>query len=124
MYLLDTNVVIDFCNAKLPNSAKEMLAKIEPKISVITQIELFATNKLSKQERENLFAFLKITTVYTQIGSNIINQTITIRQQYKTKLPDAIIAATAMVNNLVLLTRNTTDFNNIKGLKVVDPYIL
>lgn len=49
MYLLDTNVVIDFCNSKLPNNAKEMLTKIEPKISVITQIELFATNKLSKK---------------------------------------------------------------------------
>ena len=87
-----------------------MLAKREPKIAEITQIELFATNKLSKQEREELLTFLKITTVYTQIASNIINQTITIRQQYKTKLPDAIIVATAMVNNLVLLTKNTSDF--------------
>lgn len=43
---------------------------------------------------------------------------------HKTKLPDAIIAATALVYDLILITRNTADFKSIDGLKVVDPHSL
>jgi len=39
-------------------------------------------------------------------------------------LPDAVIAATAIVNNSVLLTNNVKDFANIKGLKVINPHHL
>jgi len=37
-------------------------------------------------------------------------------------LPDAIIAATTIENELTLITRNIVDFKNIKGIKVLDPY--
>lgn len=37
-------------------------------------------------------------------------------------LGDAIIAATAHLNNLELLTRNTNDFSHIPGLHLVNPF--
>jgi predicted nucleic acid-binding protein len=40
------------------------------------------------------------------------------------KLPDAIIAATALVYDLTLITRNTSDFKNMEGLKVINPFDL
>jgi predicted nucleic acid-binding protein len=40
------------------------------------------------------------------------------------KLPDAIIAATALVYDLTLISRNAADFKNIQGLKAVDPHSL
>lgn len=46
------------------------------------------------------------------------------RQHKKLKLGDAIIAATALIYDLALLTRNTVDFNNIQGLQVIDPHKL
>lgn len=52
MYLLGTNVVIDFCNSKLPNNGKKSLNQTEPIISVITQIELFASLKISQTEKK------------------------------------------------------------------------
>ena len=52
----------------------------------------------------------------------IVNKTIHIRQKQKIKLPDAIIASTALANGLVLISRNTKDFTNIPGLEVVNPY--
>jgi predicted nucleic acid-binding protein len=52
----------------------------------------------------------------------VIIKTIQIRKATKAKLPDAIIAATALVNQLVLITRNTKDFTGIDGLKMLDPY--
>lgn len=36
---------------------------------------------------------------------------------------DSQIAATALVSNAVLVTRNTKDFEDIKGLKLVNPFI-
>jgi predicted nucleic acid-binding protein len=38
------------------------------------------------------------------------------------KLPDAIIAATALVYELTIITRNTKDFEKIEGLNVINPY--
>ena len=52
MYLLDTNAVIDFCNDKLPVNATNFIESIEPKISVITAIELFAFEIISKTEKK------------------------------------------------------------------------
>ena len=124
MYLLDTNVVIDFCNSKLPIKAKELLISVEPAISVITRIELFASGKIPEQERLTLEAFVSIATIYNSINAEIIAKTITIRQQYNTKLPDAIIAATAIIYDLVLISRNTSDFKNIQDLQVINPYSL
>lgn len=124
MHLLDTNVVIDFCNSKLPTNSKNLLISIEPSISVITRIELFASAKISEQEKLTLEAFVNISTVYDNINEEIIAKTIAIRQQHNTKLPDAIIAATALVYNLVLISRNTSDFKNIQGLQIIDPHSL
>jgi predicted nucleic acid-binding protein len=122
MYLLDTNTVIDFCNSNLPANAKNLLAGIDPAISVITQIELFASDKIPLRDKLNLEAFVGICTVYDSINTNIVAKTIAIRQQHKTKLPDAIIAATALAYNLVLISRNTSDFKNITGLTCIDPH--
>jgi predicted nucleic acid-binding protein len=125
MYLLDTNTVIDFFNAKLPMAGKSFLMSIdETKISVITRIELFSSSKIPIDERVSLEAFVKQTKVYETLNIDIINQTILIRQTHKTKLPDAIIAATALVHNLTIISRNTKDFQNIDGLKVIDPYTI
>ena len=56
------------------------------------------------------------------LTSEIIDKTISIRKKYKIKLPDAIIAATALVYDLILFSRNTADFKNIQELKVINPY--
>jgi predicted nucleic acid-binding protein len=40
----------------------------------------------------------------------------------KKKLPDAIIAATALVYDLTLLSRNSSDFSGINGLKIINPW--
>ena len=38
------------------------------------------------------------------------------------KIPDAIIAATALHHQLVLATRNTDDFKEIEGLAYINPF--
>lgn len=124
MYLLDTNTVIDFCNSKLPLNAKKFLTNIEPAISVITSIEMFASAKIPENELITLESFIKIATIYDRIDSEIVAKSIEIRQKYKIKLPDAIIGTTALVNNLTLITRNISDFDEIEGLEIINPYNL
>lgn len=122
MYLLDTNAVIDFCNGKLPENAKNLLIDIDPAISVITQIELFASVKISDSEVKTLQQFVGFCVVYDNITSDIINRTIAIRKMYRIALPDAIIAATAIVNKLTLVSRNLSDFKSIKELLIINPH--
>ena len=54
----------------------------------------------------------------------VILKGIEVRKEYLIKLPDAIIAATAKVYDLSLVTRNIDDFKNIKGLKLINPWKL
>lgn len=124
MYLLDTNAVIDFCNAKLPSNAKKLLSEIDPAISVITRIELFASNKIPDEEKRVLEGFISISTVYDNINEAIVSRAISIRQQHNIKLPDSIIAATALAYNRILISRNTNDFQNIGDLQLINPYAL
>ncbi|HAL83190.1 MAG TPA: hypothetical protein DCO83_13965 [Mucilaginibacter sp.] len=50
--------------------------------------------------------------------------TIELRKKYKIKLPDALIAATALHYRLILITRNISDFNKIAGLKIINPHTI
>ncbi len=58
------------------------------------------------------------------IDEIFIEKTIIIRQNKKIGLGNAIIAATAIVNNLTILNRNVVDFKNIENLKVLKSYNL
>lgn len=57
-----------------------------------------------------------------ELEQSVKLKTADIRKAHRIKLPDAIIAATALVYDLALLTLNTVDFSNINGLKIVNPW--
>ena len=124
MYLLDSNVIIDFFNSKLPDNGKKFIDDIDPIISVITRIELFASSKLSETEISKLNSFVEIVDIIDYLNSEIVEKAVLIRQKHKIKLPDSIIAASELANNLILVTRNISDFNEIEGLKLINPYNL
>jgi len=54
------------------------------------------------------------------LSQAIVNKCIEIRRERKIKTPDAIIAATALVNNLILVTSDS-DFQNISDLQLINP---
>jgi len=87
-------------------------------ISIINKIELLGYPDLDKNE-EDKFNLLIDHAVIHQIDNTIIEKTIVIRRKHKIKLPDAIIAATCIVNGLQILTLNTKDFENIDGLTIM-----
>ena len=120
-YLIDSNVIIDFCNGKLSLKGKDLLLNIEPEISIITQIELFASKNISIEEHTLLEKFSSICVVHS-VNADLVDTTINLRQNYKIKLPDAIIAATALCKNLGLISNNVSDFKKIRNLEVINPY--
>jgi predicted nucleic acid-binding protein len=119
-YLIDTNTVIDYLDNKLPVNAADMLDVEELDISVITRMELLAWRNAKPEQIFILNQFINSVVIWG-LDEPVILKGIEIRKEYLIKLPDAIIAATAMVYVLSLVTRNIDDFKNIKGLKLINP---
>jgi len=55
------------------------------------------------------------------VTNETIKNAILLKQNKKIALGDSIIAATAIENNLTLVTHNTKDFNWIDNLLILDP---
>jgi len=121
--LIDTNIAIGYIGNRLsPKSMDELdtIFDAEYHISVINKIELLGYPNLDRNE-EDKFNLLINHSILHPIDNKIIEETISIRKGHKIKLPDAIIAATCLVNGLDILTLNIKDFENIDGLKVIEP---
>lgn len=121
-YLLDTNTVLDYMGNKLPGKAKSALAQIiddEINLSVINKIELLWFSKVE----QDLIDFVSCSNI-CMMDDGIVEKTIEVRRLYKIKLPDAVIAATALHYDFILVTNNTKDFKSIKGLVILNPHEL
>ena len=122
-FLIDTNVIIDALGTVMPVKTKKFIAGLTPVVSAVTYMETLGWHKASAQQLAPLRLFMDAATILP-IDQSIVEQTVLVRQQKKILLGDAIIAATALVHNLTLMTRNINDFKNIEGLKTLDPWHL
>lgn len=91
-----------------------------PNVSIITKFEVLRFNT-STDVYKVLEDFVN-ESIVLELNDQVVNHTITICKSHRIKLPDAIIAATALANNLTLITRNIADFKNIKGLELMNPW--
>lgn len=122
-YLMDSNAVIDYLSGQFSKEGMSFMIKVVnniPMISVITKIEVLGY-KTNPDASVFLRSFIEDSIVFG-LSDSIVEQTIELRKQMKIKTPDAIIAATALVKELTLITRNTKDFDNIEKLKVFNPF--
>jgi predicted nucleic acid-binding protein len=121
-YLLDTNFVINYFKGIFSDDADKFTDSVINDltyVSVITRMELLSWQSLKPKDEEVIKEFIFDSTVFS-LEENIITKTILLRRTNKIKLPDAIIAATAIVHNLQLITHNLKDFKNIPELIVDD----
>lgn len=93
-----------------------------PTISVITEIEALSWINSDKSKELIVKEFIQETTILA-LTPAVVAACVSIRRSRKMKTPDAIIAATAIVHNLSLITSDST-FNNIQDLHVIDPQAL
>jgi predicted nucleic acid-binding protein len=116
--LLDSNILIDVLNghreAQVEWESHEGVA-----ISVLTWIEVMAGAR--EQDREGTLRFLRRHRKIA-ITDAIAVETVRLRREQRLKLPDSVILATAIAENLVLVTRNTRDFGSSERVRI--PYKL
>lgn len=109
-YMLDTNAVIYLLSGRI----RMPLPEGQYSASIITEIELLSFSGLTQedeQEIQNLL--LAIDRIY--LTDSVRDETIRLRRKTKLKLPDAIIVASALIHDAILLT-NDKDFSTIDGL--------
>jgi predicted nucleic acid-binding protein len=125
-YLLDTNILIYLDKGITDPNVAIFLSEATSEgatISIMTEIELLGFKFSSSADLEKMEELISDTTVL-QLDRAVALQTIAIRRRHKIKLPDAIIAATAITHDLVLVTRNMSDFRSISTLSVMNPFDL
>jgi predicted nucleic acid-binding protein len=121
--LIDSNVLIDYVAEQFNTAQLKKLDEIFDSsfaISIITKIETLGYNAHQGDE-EKMKLFLSLASVI-MLTDEIVQKTIDLKKSVKIKTPDAIIAATALVKGLTIISRNTIDFKKLQGLKVVNPY--
>lgn len=126
VWLLDSNAVMGYLNQ---DSAPGFIAQFElalvegAAVSVITTIEVLGWrghDAASRASAEKLLGCMD----EIPLTAAVVQQTIALRTSYSIKLPDAVIAATALTHSLKLVTRNLVDFERIAGLGVVNPFVI
>jgi len=104
--VFDTNILIDYLLG-YPAARKEIQQYNDPQISIITKMEILVG---AAENNEDLIrGFLNRFSIIS-INDEIAEAAVIIRKEYKIKLPDAIVWATAKCNTSLLITRNIKDF--------------
>jgi len=129
-YLIDTDTLIDFAHGE--SDAVRVIGAIVPEgvaLSAVSLAEYLRGVYVSRQGergRELLRQFLHLTnapifSVDEQVADKYgeVQAGLT-RRGLKGNNFDVLIAATAMVHRLILVTGNAKDFKKIEGLKVFE----
>ena len=119
-YLVDSNIIIYHLNNE-PIATRFLQNNISiSTISQLTFLEVLSFDFSEEDEQKIIELLEKFTILDT--SKEISLQAIKNRKNKKIKLADNIIAATTQVYDLILVTRNTKDFNQI-DIKILNPFL-
>ena len=118
--LLDSNILIYGASGEHP-ALDAILDRTDLAAASVTRIETLGFHGLSAIERhwlETAFARMQILPLDDAVAARAI----ALRQESRMALADAIIAATALVHRLPLVTRNVDDFRHLAELEIRNPF--
>jgi len=121
-YLIDNNVISNYFSEFFSEKGMAFIAEVIdqiPNLSVITEIEALSWVNPDKSKEAIVSEFVRDANVFT-ITPEIVARCVAVRRSRKIKTPDAIIAATAVVHGLTLITSDR-HYDNIQGLQLLDP---
>lgn len=118
--LLDSNVIIYSAEPQY-QQIRDLIARTSPSVSAISYVEVLGFPRITSLQIAEFTAFFAKAPVFA-IDQPILDQAVLLRQQRRMSVGDAIIAATALVHDETLVTRNIADFPWITGLKLLDPF--
>ena len=110
--LIDTDVFIDHLRGEV--ELKPGRNRLH--YSVITRAELFAGNSATDLISQLLAPFREVT-----VDRSVAERAGRVVREFELRMPDALIAATALETRLTLMTRNRKDFDKVRGLRVRTP---
>lgn len=118
--LLDSNIFIYGAEEGEPR-LDAILDRSDLAVASVSCIETLGYHRLTDTERHGLETAIARMTVLA-LEDTVVGRAISLRQERKMGLADAIIAATALVHQLPLVTRNVDDFKHVAGLEIVNPF--
>ncbi len=123
-FLLDTNIVLGFLNGnvKIKDFFEKKIADANLHVSQITHMELLGYPGITTHEEKSLKTFLTYLKILP-ISDAVFDQAILLRQATKLKLPDALIAATAITCNFTLVTCDSDLLNKSTHFHSINPII-
>jgi predicted nucleic acid-binding protein len=121
-YLLDTNVVIAFLSGT--EWARSFFEKAKSdgaafSVSSVTRMELLGFSDITSEE-ETILAHILEAMRIAPISREVEDEAIKLRRSHKVKLPDAIVAATAIVTNATLVTADRS-MVRLRSVRVLNP---
>jgi toxin FitB len=120
-WVLDSNVWIEAA-AGVPHATRALAQAAAADwcgYSSISRLEVLGFPNLTAAEESALQVLLS-QFHEIQISRAVIDRAIHLRQQVRIKSPDAIVAASAIIEQAELVTRNVADFQQISGLAVIN----
>ena len=114
LFLADTNAILNLLNG---NSCMKQYVNSNFLVSIISEMELLGYSSISQDESDIIKKFLSLCKI-ENISTDIKEKTIELRKLYNIKLPDAIIASTAIINSVPLLSADTI-FSKISELNFI-----
>jgi hypothetical protein len=111
--LVDSDVLVDH----LRGHRRLVVRDDALHVSAVTRAELFSGRGAEERRVRRLLEPMTDLSVDAAIAERAGR----LRRGTKLRLPDALIAATALVHGLMLMTRNARDFDGIRGLKLREP---
>ncbi len=118
--IVDSNLIIYSIQPQY-GPLRQFLVDNLPAYSAISYLEVLGFHKLVAHEKTLFEQMLDHDLPCIEIDPSIVKRAVTLRQQRKMSVGDAIIAATALIHDRTLLTRNVNDFRWIAGLKLLNP---
>lgn len=117
--LLDSNIIIYACKPTYAR-VRAFLRGRSFAVSAVTKVEVLGYWRLSDEEYQRYETFFNALDII-HVSPQVIERAIALRRLRSIGLADAVIASTALIRKMPLITHNLQDFQWIQELEIFDP---